>query len=250
MLIDWLTVVAQAVNFLVLVALLKRFLYGPILRAIDSREARIAERLAEAGRDKADAEALDAQARAQIANLEAVRAQTMEAARQDATARLHEMTEAARESVRAMEARWRQDVEREKSVFLLDLRRAAAAEVLVIARRALADLACAGLEASAIDAFLEKLHSLDAATWARLKTGPLTVVSPHPLPPETRRQIEDAVAAPVTFEPRPEMPWGIELRSGGQRIGWTPDLYLDSLEDSLRATIEEHVDVAASLSAA
>ena len=35
MLIDWFTVFAQAVNFLILVWLLKRFLYKPILHAID-----------------------------------------------------------------------------------------------------------------------------------------------------------------------------------------------------------------------
>ena len=40
MLVDWFTVVAQVVNFLILVWLLKRFLYKPILRAIDEREKR------------------------------------------------------------------------------------------------------------------------------------------------------------------------------------------------------------------
>ena len=46
--IDWFTVVAQIVNFLILVWLLKKFLYGPIIRAMDDRERRIASRLEEA----------------------------------------------------------------------------------------------------------------------------------------------------------------------------------------------------------
>src|SRR5580704_6043927 len=46
--IDWFTVVAQAINFLILVWLLKRFLYKPILHAIDEREHGIATQLAEA----------------------------------------------------------------------------------------------------------------------------------------------------------------------------------------------------------
>ena len=46
--IDWFTVVAQIVNFLTLVGLLKKFLYGPIIRAMDDRERRIASRLEEA----------------------------------------------------------------------------------------------------------------------------------------------------------------------------------------------------------
>ena len=45
MAIDWMTVSAQIVNFLLLVWLLKRFLYQPVLSAMDRREQDIAERL-------------------------------------------------------------------------------------------------------------------------------------------------------------------------------------------------------------
>jgi F-type H+-transporting ATPase subunit b len=55
MLIDWFTVVAQIINFLILVYLLKRFLYKPILNAIDEREKRIASQLEDAAKQKAEA---------------------------------------------------------------------------------------------------------------------------------------------------------------------------------------------------
>ena len=48
MLIDWFTVGAQALNFLILVWLMKHFLYKPILNAIDAREKLIATELADA----------------------------------------------------------------------------------------------------------------------------------------------------------------------------------------------------------
>ena len=47
MLIDWFTIAAQALNFLILVWLMRRFLYKPILNAIDAREKLIAKELAE-----------------------------------------------------------------------------------------------------------------------------------------------------------------------------------------------------------
>jgi F-type H+-transporting ATPase subunit b len=56
MLIDWFTVGAQALNFLILVWLMKRFLYKPILHAIDAREKRIAAELADADARKAEAQ--------------------------------------------------------------------------------------------------------------------------------------------------------------------------------------------------
>src|SRR5271165_6714309 len=55
MLIDWFTVGAQAINFIILVWLLKRFLYKPILDALDAREKRIAAELADADAKKAEA---------------------------------------------------------------------------------------------------------------------------------------------------------------------------------------------------
>src|ERR1700723_2023303 len=52
MLIDWFTVGAQALNFLILVWLLKYFLYKPILNAIAASEKLIAKELADAAAKK------------------------------------------------------------------------------------------------------------------------------------------------------------------------------------------------------
>ncbi|HUS95178.1 MAG TPA: ATPase, partial [Hyphomicrobiaceae bacterium] len=54
--IDWFTVIAQLFNFLILVWLLKRFLYKPILNALDAREKRIAKELADADTTQREAE--------------------------------------------------------------------------------------------------------------------------------------------------------------------------------------------------
>ena len=55
--IDWLTVTAQILNFLVLAWLLKRFLYRPVIDAMTQREQRIATRLAQAAQREAQAQA-------------------------------------------------------------------------------------------------------------------------------------------------------------------------------------------------
>ena len=56
MVIDWFTVGAQLLNFLVLVWLLMRYLYKPVLDAIDAREQRIAAELATAQKLQAQAQ--------------------------------------------------------------------------------------------------------------------------------------------------------------------------------------------------
>ena len=67
MLIDWFTVGAQALNFLILVWLLRRFLYKPILNAIDAREKtdrrRTGRRRCKKGRSEKGARRFPAQER-------------------------------------------------------------------------------------------------------------------------------------------------------------------------------------------
>ena len=55
MLIDWVTIGAQALNFLILVWVMNHFLYRPVLAAIDARETKIAAELADAAAKKAEA---------------------------------------------------------------------------------------------------------------------------------------------------------------------------------------------------
>jgi len=246
-LIDWFTVAAQIVNFLILVALMKRFLYGPLIRAIDSREKRIAAQIAEAERKDEDAESKAEQVQRQIAELENNRAQMVEEARMDAESQRNEMVQSARQSVQALEAKWREDLLREETVFMAEMRRTATAEIIAIARKALAELASADLERAAFQVFVERLRSFDGGALRTLceKNG-LAVCSHQQLPPEWRAQIDRVVEqrvggpANLRFECAPEMSWGIELRGDGQRIGWTPDNYLDELEEKLKDVVEAH----------
>ena len=54
--IDWLTVIIQAVNFLILVWILKRYLYKPILNAMDNRQKAVFAKLRDAEKREIDAD--------------------------------------------------------------------------------------------------------------------------------------------------------------------------------------------------
>jgi len=240
MLIDWFTVVAQIVNFLVLVGLMKHFLYGRLIHAMDAREQRIAARLAEAQQKNSEAEQRIEKLRLEAGEMERERDQMISQAKQEAERQRKELVEKARASVRALETKWREDVEREKSAFLDEIRSRAANEVLLIARRTLTDLASANLEQCAVERFLEKLPSMDAV---RLRDE-LILRSGTELPENTKQRIEAALEkragehVRLKFERAPEMSWGLELRSDGHRIGWNPESYIDSLEENLRGALE------------
>src|ERR1700722_16018369 len=96
MLIDWFTAGAQAVNFLILVWLLKRFLYKPVLAAIDAREKKIADELQHAAAAQSQAQKERDDLRAQTESLQGQREQLLAAAVADAGAQRQHLLDTAR----------------------------------------------------------------------------------------------------------------------------------------------------------
>lgn len=235
MLIDWFTLVAQIVNFVVLVGLMKHFLFGRLVRAIDAREQRIAARIEEAGQKNREAERRIADAQAETDRISQQHDRILAEAREEAGRERQELLRKARESVQALETRWHEDLERDQTAFFDELRSRAATKILEIARRALADLASAELDGCALDAFLKKLPSIGKSC----ADGDVMIRSAGDLSAEARRRIEAALpGARVRFERAPQMPWGLELRMNGKRIGWNPESYLGALEENVRQALE------------
>lgn len=244
--VNWFTVAAQVVNFLILVWLLHRFLYGPIVAAMDRREQRIAERLQDAQR-KSDTAAAEADAyRRQREELNAERERLLVEARLEAETLRSSLTEAARMEIKAKQSDWRSDLEEEQEGFLRTLRRQTEQEFLTLARRALCDLANASLESQVVAVFLDKLGDLDQqakdAFQAALRQGNRGVMvrCRFELAPPLRRRVTKAIHehldanAVITFETTESLNCGIELRADSYVLGWSLDGYLDAIERHLR----------------
>jgi F-type H+-transporting ATPase subunit b len=251
-LLDWFTVIAQIVNFLVLVALLKYFLYDRIIRAMDDREAKIAARLQEAETMQAEAEREAAAYRQQRQELEEQRAELLAQAKAEADARRDALLDKARGEVEAMQAGWRRALQREQAAFLQELRQRASQYVYATARRALRDLANADLEAQMIAAFLDRLQGLDGQDWHAIAAAlqgsaqPPAVASAFDLPPQARQQLLEILRhhlgpLDVRFATAPEVICGIELKIGGYKLAWNLDHYLTTLEDSVASAFAEEL---------
>lgn len=244
MLIDWFTVAAQILNFLILVWLLKRFLYGRIIRAVEARERRIAENMAQAEAKGTAAAAQLAEYQAKYREFEQARDELLVQARLQAKKLETTMIEKAREHVQTLETGWQEDLDRERDAFLADLRRRAASEILTLARKTVADLASVDIERCSVQVFLEKLRALDRDSCQNLRATELSVRTPFDLPDDTQAEIErtlqSRLEAPVhlRFERVPEIGLGLELRGNGWRIGWNSEAYLETLEEDLREALD------------
>ncbi len=245
MLIDWFTVGAQAINFLILVWLLKRFLYRPILDAIDAREKRIAEQLADATEKETQASKERDDFRRRNETFEQQRAQLFRQAAEDARAEGQRLLTEARQTADALGVQRRAALEGETRDMTRVIRDRAQDEVFAIARRALKDMADASLEGRICEMFISRLKNMDKQAKLELSDAfksasePALIRSAFEPTQEQRTAIQNALAAefagpiPVRFDVAPRLVAGIELTVNGRRLGWSISDYLDALKEKV-----------------
>lgn len=260
MLIDIQTFFWQILNFVVLVALLKRFLYKPILQAMRRREQFINGQLQDAAEQKAIAQAEAEHYRQLQASFEAQRedreAQARLAVEEYRQARLTE----ARAAVEATQLQWADRVRQEQQNFLVTLRQQMGFQLLKTIRTVLNDLAQTHLEDQIILVFLKRLAQLstseqEALRQALCNTGAADVVihSAFPLSADYQLQIRQTLAAyqaefempgrGIRFELQPMLLCGIELSLPGYKLAWTIDHYLHTLEERVTQLLEREQHV-------
>ena len=245
MLIDWFTVAAQAVNFLILVWLLKRFLYKPILDAIDAREQRIAAELADADQKRAEARLERDEFQLKNQTFEQQRQEMLNKAVDEATTQRQQLMEDAKTAAETLRIKREESLRRDHEALSAEIVRRTRDEVFAIAQKALADLADSSLEASMINVFTERLQTLEdadkknfAGTVDALPCS-MIVRSAFDLQTPQRTAIQNAInntfssEVSLKFEASPDVISGIELTANGHKLSWSIAEYLVSMEQRL-----------------
>ncbi len=251
MLIDWFTVVAQAINFLVLVWLMKRFLYKPILRAIDAREKRVASELADADVKKMEAENERDAFREKNEQFDQERAALLNEARNDIRSERQRLLDEARTAAETLRAKQQEALSAELRSLHEAIRRRAQEEVFAIARKVLADLGETSLEAQMSEVFLRRLREMEESERAHFAeimaeaSGPVVVRSafqmPEPQRALIRQTVKEALSGEfdVQFKTAPNLISGIELSANGRKVAWSIADYLTSLEERVAELVKD-----------
>jgi len=255
MLIDWFTVVAQVVNFLILVWVMKRYLYRPILHAIDEREKKIAAELADADAKRTEAKKERDEFSQKNSVLDQQRTDLISKATSEAEMLKDRLVKEARLAADEVTAKRQESMKTDARNLNEALIQRAQQEVFAISRKTLTDLADASLEERVSVKFIERLRDMDPGAKAELAEGvtsaaePAVIRSAFPLSVEQRSAIQQAIdetfAADVNtrFETTTEIIIGIELTAGGKKLAWSIADYLTSLETSVAELL--HVEVPA-----
>jgi len=245
MLIDWFTVGAQALNFLILVWLMKRYLYQPILQAIDAREKKISSELADADVKKVQAQKERDEFERKNAEFDQQRAALLSKATDEANTERQRLVEQARQAADAMRAKQVDALNREQQNLAREITRRTREEVFAIARKTLGDLAETTLEERIGEVFIRRVRTINGDAWealaSALKTSSSRAIirSTFELPAPQRGAIQQALNEtfsadiPLDFETAPEVISGIELTANGQKLAWSIADYLASLQKSV-----------------
>ena len=190
--IDWWTLALQAVNFLVLVWLLWRFLYRPVREVIEKRKQLAEQAFADADKQKSEAEA--ARQRFEEARDLLVRE------RQDMLKKIHEeleterrmvLDEARHEAGELLEAA-RESIAKERGAALTEVREQVGALAVELASGLLRKVGSSASSGISLEELERQVNEMPADERGRLQkdlaadSARLTVVTASPLTPEEK----------------------------------------------------------------
>ncbi len=246
--LDGFTVAAQIMNFLILVWLLKRFLYGPITQTIAARQQQIAAALEQAQHQMQQAEAEKQEYQARQTELEVQREAWLAQVQQEVAVQRESWLAAAQREVDTLRADGLIAWQREQTENQHLLQQEAVHRLTAAIRHALRAMADAELELQMIKPLLARLNTLaidERAVLVQAAQGGCTITTTFPLDPALQAQWRTALGdwlgseVPFRFHHDPNAACGITLNMPGHRLAWTLDGYLDDFCQQLNAVLNK-----------
>ena len=233
MLIDWRTVAAELINFLLLVWLLNRFLFKPTLAVVKERDEKVRGELEGAARQKEEArlerealflekDAFDREKNTLLKNAISEAQSEKERLLKDA----HNEYTSLRETLLA-------HVEEEKKRLFSELKGAIEDEAFHLAKTTLQSLSSSSLEEQMVALFVHKARQMDSDALQKLifdishSSYAVTFKTAFELFPASRSLLENTFqeifghSLVCSFEQDPALIGGIEMVTSGYSVSWS-----------------------------
>lgn len=252
MLFDWFTLIAQLVNFLILVWLLKRYLFKPILLAIEERENLIARQIQTAEANKADAMKELENYLQKNKTFDQQHDELLTKAISEINEERQKLLEQTHTEVESLRVRLQESLRIEQQMMGSEIIRRTRNEVFAIVRKTLADLASVNLEDQMAGVFITRINALKPEEkelfYSALNhsTQEISVQTMFELPISQQVAIQNAlkknlnISAEIKFETLPNLANGIELIANGFKVSWSIGEYLVSLENHIAELLNQN----------
>ncbi len=249
--LNWSTLALQLINFAILVWLLQRFLYRPVLRMVDARRASIAQQYAQARSTENEAKQHLAAIEAERATIAAERASARQTSLAEANAQLSAARAQAEREANGLLEQARSTLAQEREQ-LLGATRAAAFELGVqITRRLLLELPAPLRSEAWLNRIERYIQGLRAETRSELLAqlegdGQLTVATALPLEQGAakvwRERLQQALAGDITitYAVDATLIAGAELRFPRATLSFDLGSVLATLRDQMQVDAQSH----------
>jgi F-type H+-transporting ATPase subunit b len=253
--INWFTVIAQVVNFLILVWLLRRFLYKPILDAIDERENKITSQLNEAEVKRAEAIKAKGEFIQKNELFDQQKDERMNSVLNEVKDTKHKLLEEARNEANTLRKKLEATYKDMQESAHGEIAKMTQQEVFAIVRKTLADLSSVSLEEQSTLVFISKLKDLNEEERKQFieafntEDPYILVQSTFDLHEQMQSDIVTilneilGVEANIQFKTSPDLISGIELSTSGYKVAWSISEYLNSLENTIFNTTNKKSEV-------
>lgn len=250
--LDWFTFIAQIVNFAILIVLLKRFLYEPVVQAMDRREEQIRSRVEDARNMMSEAEMKRDEYEQKIKIFENRKEEMSGQAKKEVEQARKEMLNRARNEVKDLQERWKTALEDEQKAFIQELYLESGERIVGIIRNILSDLSNQNLEEQVTEIFMDRLSAMNrneknsmVRSALDYGDGIIVVNSSIKLKENSQKRIREILREKSVpgincrFDVVPSLRLGVELNAGGWKISWNLDSYLHRLKEQMVKHFQE-----------
>ncbi len=247
--INWFTVIAQVINFLILVWLLKRFLYKPVLNAIDEREKKIAAQLSDAETKKAEAQKERDEFEQKNEAFNKERAARLDKVQEEGKSEKQRLFEEVRTESNALRTKFEASLKQEEQNITETIKRKTQDEVFAIAGKTLSDLASVTLEEQVVKMFIKRILGLNDEEKTNFREAfynadkTVIIKSAHELTTSLKSELEKAISeitgkeTVFQYQSAPGLISGIEIDAESYKLSWNIESYLDTLKKNVTTAI-------------
>jgi len=248
--INWGTLLLQIVNFLVMVFILGRFFFKPVVRILDERSEKVASALDEAERKQNEAEEMRTEYQEKLTEAQEQVISMKQQAQEELARSKKKLLEETRQEITVMRDKAKSELQESRDQAIYQHRRDLGRLVMTLSTRLIREFAGDEFQKASLEGFIERLYSMPADQYDRtleasdIDLVKVQLVSACGLDDDAKQRVEKRVremaSHPIEMRYKidPSLVAGATLRFGDMVIDGSLAGQLQSLNDRYIADLE------------
>ena len=239
--INWFEIIAQIFNFFLILFILQKLLYKPVLKAMEERQRRTHEAQIEADNKMRDANKLVATYEKKVADIEKEKRKILDDAKTQAEEAKEDLLEKYKTEAENKRIAYLKEIEDEKHDFTLNLRKTLGDSAVKIASHLLASISSRELEDEVFGTFIDNLRDLRQRipNFDSLEEETVNIHSYRDLSHGEKQRIENVlndysdILKTINYQTDPDLILGYELNLETYTVHANIENYLNIIEKEI-----------------